>query len=66
MSTVHDADKNNVKVKSNSYGEFNCDGLHILITFVYAHRGLSLLQCLYPTSTHSNDTPVLARAPLVI
>ena len=33
MSTVHDADKNNVKVKSYSYGEFNCDGLHILIYF---------------------------------
>ena len=27
------------------------------------HRGISLLQCLYPTSTHSNDKPVLARAP---
>ena len=25
--------------------------------------GLSLLHCLYPTSTHSNDKPVLARAP---
>ena len=23
--------------------------------------GISLLHCLYPTSTHSNDTPVLAR-----
>ena len=34
MYTVHDADKNNVKVKSYSYGEFNCDGLHILITFI--------------------------------
>ena len=27
MSTEHDADKNNVKVKSYSYGEFNCNGL---------------------------------------
>ena len=64
MSTVHDADKkNNAKVKSYSYGEFNCDGLHILITFIQAHRGLSLVQCLYPTYTHSNDKPVLARAP---
>ena len=35
MPTVHDADKNNVKVKSYSYGEFNCDGLHILITFIW-------------------------------
>ena len=26
--------KNNVKVKSYSYGELNCDGLHILITFI--------------------------------
>ena len=26
--------KNNVKVKSNSYGEMNYDGLHILITFI--------------------------------
>ena len=36
MSTVHDADKNNVKVKPYSYGEFNCDVLHILIrpTFI--------------------------------
>ena len=25
--------------------------------------GLSLLHCFYPTSTHSNDKPVLARAP---
>ena len=34
--TVHDADKNNVKVKvkSYTYGELNCDGLHILITFI--------------------------------
>ena len=39
MSTVHEADKNNVKVKSFSYGELNCDGLHILITFIYAHIG---------------------------
>ena len=32
---VYDADKkNNVKVKSYSYGELNCDGLHILITFI--------------------------------
>ena len=31
---LHDADKNNVKVKSYSYGELNCDGLHILITFI--------------------------------
>ena len=31
---VHDADKNNVKVKSYSYGKLNCDGLHILITFI--------------------------------
>ena len=37
MSTVHEADKNNVKIKSYSYGELNCDGLHILITFIYAH-----------------------------
>ena len=57
--------KNNGKVKSYSYGELNCGGLHILITFIYAYRGLSLLHCLYPTSTHSNDKPVLARAPLV-
>ena len=30
------ADKNNVKVKvkSYSYGELNCDGLHILITSI--------------------------------
>ena len=34
MSTVHDADKNNVKVKSYSYSELNCDGQHILITFI--------------------------------
>ena len=27
------------------------------------HRGISLLQCLYHTSTHSNDKTVLARAP---
>ena len=27
---LHDTDKNNVKVKSYSYGELNCDGLHIL------------------------------------
>ena len=27
------------------------------------HRGISLLQCLYHTYTHSNDKPVLARAP---
>ena len=27
------------------------------------NRGISLLQCLNPTSTHSNDKPVLARAP---
>ena len=33
-SIIHDADKNNVKVKSYSYGELNCDGLHILITFI--------------------------------
>ena len=57
--------KNNAKVKSYTYGEFNYDGLHILIrpTFIQAHRGLSLVQCLYPTSTHSNDKLVLARAP---
>ena len=28
---LHDAGKNNVKVKSYLYGELNCDGLHILI-----------------------------------
>ena len=33
MST-RDADKKNVKLKSYSYGELNCDGLHILITFI--------------------------------
>ena len=26
--------KNNVQVKSYSYGELNCDRLHILITFI--------------------------------
>ena len=31
---LHDADNNNVKVKSYSYGELNCGGLHILITFI--------------------------------
>ena len=31
---LHDADKNNVKVKSYSYGELNCGGLHILTTFI--------------------------------
>ena len=41
MSTVHDADKNNVKVKSYSYGEFNCDGLHILISFIWVNMGIS-------------------------
>ena len=34
MYTVHEADKNNVKIKSYSYGELNCDGLHNLITFI--------------------------------
>ena len=34
MPTVHEADKYNVKVKFYSYGELNCDGLHILITFI--------------------------------
>ena len=58
----HDTDKNivKVKVKSYSYGELNCDGLHILITF----RGLSLLHGLYPTSTH-NISPCWHGPPLV-
>ena len=32
--SLHDADKNNVKVNYYSYGELNCDGLNILITFI--------------------------------
>ena len=31
---MHEADTNNVKEKSYSYDELNCDGLHILITFI--------------------------------
>ena len=40
-------------VLTYSYGKFNCDRLHIVITFIYISTPLL-------TSTHK---PVLARAP---
>ncbi len=53
---IREVKRNVCRCITYSYGELNCDGLHILITFIYIITPLH-------TSTHK---PVLARAPLVL